>query len=264
MDSYRPKCDDEMSVSQNCFFPVFMNRYNQSMHKYMQNAFLGSVIRSSHICPLPSDNHSNPNYFRELKCLKGSHSCPHLNDSKECFAIGKQRPCDKGKKTLVLDLDETLVHSSFSPPPCCDTVIPLQLNDTVSNIYVCVRPGVQEFLHSLSYMYEIVVFTASSKSYANSVLDFIDPHCCIAYRLFRENCRLFNGVLVKDLSILGRDLSKVVLVDNLRDSYILQPANGICCESFFGNKSDEELMHLLPFLQYLAKKSVCLDIWSND
>lgn len=215
-----------------------------------------------------------PNYFRELKCLKGSHSCPHLNDSKECFAIGKQRPCDKGKKTLVLDLDETLVHSSFSPPPCCDTVIPLQLNDTVSNIYVCVRPGVQEFLHSLSYMYEIVVFTASSKSvskgfeshtqYANSVLDFIDPHCCIAYRLFRENCRLFNGVLVKDLSILGRDLSKVVLVDNLRDSYILQPANGICCESFFGNKSDEELMHLLPFLQYLAKKSVCLDIWSND
>lgn len=75
MDSYRPKCDDEMSgklwkcvndvvvlVSQNCFFPVFMNRYNQSMHKYMQNAFLGSVIRSSHICPLPSDNHSNVFY----------------------------------------------------------------------------------------------------------------------------------------------------------------------------------------------------------
>ena len=93
-----------------------------------------------------------------------SYSCPHLSDLKEYFAIGAQRPCDKGKKTLVLDLDETLVHSSFSPLVRCDTVIPLQLNDTVSNVYVCVRPGIQEFLRSLSYLYEIVVFTASSKS----------------------------------------------------------------------------------------------------
>lgn len=101
--------------------------------------------------------------------MKGSHSCPHLNASKECFAIGKQRPCDKGKKTLVLDLDETLVHSSFSPPPYCDIVIPLQINDTVSNVYVCVRPGVQEFLRSLSCMYEIVVFTASSKGVSDRI-----------------------------------------------------------------------------------------------
>lgn len=75
---------------------------------------------------------------------------------------------------------------------------------------------------------------------------------------------MYNGVLIKDLSVLGRDLSKVVLIDNLRDSYTLQPANGICCESFFGDQSDEELKHLLPFLQYLARKSVGLRMGSND
>lgn len=61
---------------------------------------------------------------------------------------------------------------------------------------------------------------------------------------------------MKDLSILGRDLSKVLLIDNLRESSLLQPANGICCQPFFGDRSDQELMLLLPFLQYLARKSV--------
>lgn len=75
MDSYRPECSDEMSsilhscigevvvlVPHNCVFPVFMNRYSQSMHSYVHNAFLGSVIRSSHMCSVPSDNHSDVFY----------------------------------------------------------------------------------------------------------------------------------------------------------------------------------------------------------
>ena len=71
--------------------------------------------------------------------------------------------CDEGKKTVVLDLDETLVHSSFSPLSVYDIVIPLSSGQAVDNVYVCVRPGVHEFLQSLSSQFEIIVFTAGVK-----------------------------------------------------------------------------------------------------
>lgn len=77
--------------------------------------------------------------------------------------LGPQRACDAGKKTLVLDLDETLVHSSFQPTQRCQYVIPVEIEGNVYNVYVFRRPGVAEFLERMSVFYEIVVYTASMK-----------------------------------------------------------------------------------------------------
>lgn len=51
-----------------------------------------------------------------------------------------------GRKCLVLDLDETLAHSSFRAVPNPDYVIPVRIEDQVHHVYVCKRPGVDDFL----------------------------------------------------------------------------------------------------------------------
>lgn len=84
----------------------------------------------------------------------------HLDE--ESF-LGPQRACDIGKKTLVLDLDETLVHSSFQPTQRCQYIIPVEIEGNLYNVYVYLRPGVADFLERMSVFYEIVVYTASLK-----------------------------------------------------------------------------------------------------
>ena len=88
------------------------------------------------------------------------------------------------------------------------------------------------------------------------MLNRLDPHNLISSRLYREHCIPFRRQLVKDLSLLGRPLSSVVIVDNSAKSFLLQKKNGIECQPFWGSDKDCELENLMPFLQYLATKSV--------
>lgn len=90
------------------------------------------------------------------------------------------------------------------------------------------------------------------------MLNRLDPRNLICSRLYREHCIPFRGQLVKDLSLLGRSLSSVVIVDNCARSFLLQKKNGIECQPFLGDEKDCELENLTHFLQYLAKKSVRL------
>lgn len=91
-------------------------------------------------------------------------------------------PCQNGgplrKKTLVLDLDETLVHSSFDPSQPHQFSFPVMLDGRVRQVYVSVRPGVESFLQSMSSLYEIVVFTASFHQVGVHSL----PHCVVCRR----------------------------------------------------------------------------------
>eukprot|EP01126_Amoeba_proteus_P006425 TRINITY_DN1224_c0_g1_i1.p1 TRINITY_DN1224_c0_g1~~TRINITY_DN1224_c0_g1_i1.p1 ORF type:complete len:179 (+),score=21.33 TRINITY_DN1224_c0_g1_i1:142-678(+) len=66
-----------------------------------------------------------------------------------------------GKKCLVLDLDETLVHSSFKPVDRYDFIIPVEIEGTVYQVYVAKRPGVDEFMKKVGELFEVVIFTAS-------------------------------------------------------------------------------------------------------
>jgi len=154
----------------------------------------------------------------------------------------------KGKKTLVLDLDETLVHSSFRPVPGPDFVISIELDGVTHRVYVQKRPGVDQFLEQVGGKFEVVVFTASLDKYANPVLDILDPKGFIKIRLFREACVQHYGNYVKDLSLLGRRLEDTLIVDNSPFSYMFQPDNAIPITSWFNDKADRELYDLVPFL----------------
>eukprot|EP00826_Nyctotherus_ovalis_P055717 TRINITY_DN7429_c0_g1_i1.p1 TRINITY_DN7429_c0_g1~~TRINITY_DN7429_c0_g1_i1.p1 ORF type:complete len:529 (-),score=145.11 TRINITY_DN7429_c0_g1_i1:141-1727(-) len=158
----------------------------------------------------------------------------------------------KGRKTLVLDLDETLIHSSFQEIPNADFLIPVTANGRSLCVYVKKRPGVESFLAEMSGYYEIAVYTASQAIYATPILDQLDPERLIHHRLFRESCIVTNGGFIKDLSKLGRDLAGVVIVDNSPACYALQPENGIPISTWMEDPNDLMLSQLAPFLKLLA------------
>ncbi|CAE7864264.1 PSR2 [Symbiodinium necroappetens] len=110
-----------------------------------------------------------------------------------------QDPTFRGRKTLVLDLDETLVHSSFTPVKC-DLVLSVFLGNEEHKVYVRKRPGVDEFLNAVAKLYEVAIFTASTALYANSLLDVLDKSGWIQHRLFREACTRYKEGYVKDRS----------------------------------------------------------------
>ncbi|TCD62025.1 hypothetical protein EIP91_007543 [Steccherinum ochraceum] len=157
-----------------------------------------------------------------------------------------------GKKCLVLDLDETLVHSSLKPVPSPDFIVPVEIEYNWHNFYVLKRPGVDNFLKKMGELYEVVVFTASLSKYADPVLDRLDPDHSVAHRLFRESCYNHRGNYVKDLSQLGRPIGNTIILDNSPASYIFHPHNAVPVSSWFSDVHDTELGDMAPFLADLC------------
>ena len=146
----------------------------------------------------------------------------------------------KYKYTLVLDLDETLVH---------------YISDNES-AYIQIRPGTEDFLIDLSKYYEIVIFTAALQKYADIVINSIDPNRVISSRLYRQHTISIGNSNVKDLTKLGRDLRYVIIVDNCLENFALQSRNGLKIIDFEGNEFDDELEYLKEDLIKLAKMNV--------
>lgn len=179
------------------------------------------------------------------------------------FLLPPQSVSDAGKKLLVLDLDETLVHSSFEKKTA-DLVLPIKIGLAVHDVYVNVRPGTDEFLREMGKHYEIAIFTASLNNYADPVIDAIDSDRNVKYRLFRESCVLYRGTYIKDLGLLGRPLTDIIIIDNMPGSYCLHPQNAIAITSWFADYNDKELTQLIPWLKQLSKvKDVTTALWSK-
>ncbi|RDA86395.1 hypothetical protein CP532_6472 [Ophiocordyceps camponoti-leonardi (nom. inval.)] len=165
-------------------------------------------------------------------------------------------PAHVGRKCLVLDLDETLVHSSFKILNQADFTIPVEIEGTYHNVYVIKRPGVDEFMKRVGELYEVVVFTASVSKYGDPLLDQLDINKVVHHRLFRESCYNHQGNYVKDLSQVGRDLKNTIIIDNSPTSYIFHPQHAVPISSWFSDAHDNELLDLIPVLEDLAGPNV--------
>ena len=164
---------------------------------------------------------------------------------------------ENNKKTLILDLDETLVHSAFTPfSRKSDLMLTINFDGENRLLYVLKRPHVDEFLKELSSLYEIIVFTASISEYANPLLDLLDKQNYIKYRLFREHCAFDNGIYIKDLKIIDRKLNDMIIIDNNPLSYDNNVENGIPILSWYEDMNDDELLKLIPILKYMSNKDV--------
>ncbi|XP_049609616.1 carboxy-terminal domain RNA polymerase II polypeptide A small phosphatase 2 [Syngnathus scovelli] len=160
---------------------------------------------------------------------------------------------DQGKICVVIDLDETLVHSSFKPISNADFIVPVEIEGTTHQVYVLKRPYVDEFLQRMGELFECVLFTASLAKYADPVTDLLDQYSVFRARLFRESCVFHQGCYVKDLSRLGRDLHKTLILDNSPASYIFHPNNAVPVASWFDDVDDAELLNLLPVFEELSQ-----------
>lgn len=141
--------------------------------------------------------------------------------------------------TLVLDLDETLVHFFYTP----------------SGGTFLIRPHCFEFLQQMSELYDIAIFTAAMKEYADGILNLIDKDKkYIKYRLYRQHTSINGMCFVKDLSKIGRDLRKVIIIDNLCDNFKLQPNNGLGIRTWTEEIRDTQLIDMGNLLKEIAEK----------
>ena len=219
-----------------------INKNDSENYKYPENHqsnetkttnFFSPIINSSHI---PNNISINENTRK-----------------KDFIKINSQTV---NKKTLVLDLDETLVHSSMTPfPKGSDLTIEINVAGNKYNVYVLKRPFLEEFLKEMSYLYEILVFTASLAEYAEPLLEILDKNKIIKYKLNRNHCLFYQGTYIKDLKVINRNIKDLIIIDNNPASYVLNQENGIPILSWFDNPNDMELMRLVPLLKYLSKVS---------
>ncbi|KAG5476319.1 hypothetical protein LSCM1_04021 [Leishmania martiniquensis] len=167
------------------------------------------------------------------------------------------------KVTLVLDVDETLVHSTFQPSSdvVYDKKLLVPSEGKTYTVSVKYRPYLEDFLRFVSRRFEVVIFTASMRAYCDKLMDEIDPQGILGnLRLFREHCTLFERSYVKDLHRLGRDLRRVVIVDNSPVAYSFQQRNAIPIKTWINDPKDRELFLLLPLLDSL---SMCDSVYSQ-
>jgi RNA polymerase II subunit A small phosphatase-like protein len=148
------------------------------------------------------------------------------------------------------------VHSSFKEVDRYDFKLTIEIEKRKHTLYIAKRPYVDDFLRGLSTKYELVVFTASLGVYANSVMDKLDKEGLVPYRLFREACTQYKGTFVKDMGKMGRDMKKIMILDNSNHSYAFNPNLGVPCESWFDDYADFELLTLMKIFESLASDEV--------
>jgi len=156
--------------------------------------------------------------------------------------------------TLVLDLDETLVRSSFDCTFEFDFEAPFALNGCWCTARVRKRPLVDDFLLRVSQHFELVLMTAGVEPYASLVLDILDERRVLEYRFYRDSCtKTDTGLLVKDLSRFNRDLDRTIIVDNSPNAYLWHPQNAVDVDDFVGDMRDRQLATVADFLDVIKE-----------
>ncbi|PKS07743.1 hypothetical protein jhhlp_006351, partial [Lomentospora prolificans] len=173
----------------------------------------------------------------------------------------------KHQKTLILDLDETLIHSmSKGGRMSTGHMVEVRLNTTLVGAggqtsigpqhpilyYVHKRPFCDHFLRRVCKWYNLVIFTASVQEYADPVIDWLEQERkFFSARFYRQHCTFRHGAFIKDLSSVEPDLSKVMILDNSPLSYMFHQDNAIPIQGWINDPTDSDLLHLVPFLEGL-------------
>ena len=188
----------------------------------------GSILASVLLNNIQINNITNNNLFNKYKFK--TLPAPYL------------RTKNNKKYSLVLDLDETLIHFK-------------QGNNEQEGV-VRIRPGVTEFLKEIGKIYELIVFTTATQEYADLLIDAIEEDkIYFDHRLYREHAIIVDNDFVKDLTRIGRPLDKIIIIDDMPQNFKLQKENGIIIRPFWGeDNNDSVLYNLVPILKSIANE----------
>ena len=251
--NFNPKYNEAIKEQKNNINDFHVIKKQKFLQKLKDMIFSPGDVNYNNNGQELKENGGTYNNFITIKNTKStikSSNLTKLSNSKINLLPNKT----DNRKTLVLDLDETLIHSAFEPfIPRDDITLRMKMKDNDIIIHVLKRPYLDEFLNIVTQKYEVVIFTASISDYANPLLDQLDPMKKISHRLFREHCtKADNGLFIKDLNRLGRDLKNVIIIDNNPVSFIANKANGLPILTWHSIQSDNELIKLIPLLTYLS------------
>lgn len=160
------------------------------------------------------------------------------------------------KPTLVLDLDNTLIFSTMKKVNTYDHEIIINYNGREQPVWIIERPGLGTFLSYVSEKFELILFTAGIRQYGIKVLRKIDRARRISYLLDRRFCTAIGknnknqDFFAKDIRILGRELTKTLLVDDKAYSFFRDHDNGILVPVFNGDLEDTCLEQLKDYLDH--------------
>ena len=144
--------------------------------------------------------------------------------------------------TLVLDLEKTLVSSSW---------------DRQKGWRHAKRPGVDKFLLDMAQYYEIVLYSPSIDGIADPVVNELDKQGCIMHRIYRDGTHYVNGVHVKDLSKLNRNINRMIVIDDDMAEVQFQPQNVVRVKPYTdpNDRTDNTLARITPFLIEIAREN---------
>ena len=136
------------------------------------------------------------------------------------------------KYSLVLDLDETLVYTQR------DYFYKIKNNKiNIPKKTIILRPGLHEFLHDMKLLFELIIFSSGTPDYVDPIVKMIEKEeKFFDYILYRQHISTDeNGDAIKNLSLIGRDLKNVIIIDDISRYFKMQKENGICIKPFCGN-----------------------------
>ena len=214
------------------------------------------------------NNFVNFNRNYNLKYYQNANNKNYIYNNERNVAINinssKYNNINYNKKMLILDLDETLVHSCFKPNNIInnntnnnlaqpDILLKIQFHSKYHDVFVYKRPFVDEFLEKMDQYYNLIIFTASVQEYADPLLNVLDKNRLIKLRFYRNSCVLDkNGKFIKNLSNIFADLKNVILLDNNPISYSYNKTNGLPILTWHFDKKDRELLKLIPILEFTS------------
>ena len=267
------------AVSPKKYYPKFQKNLKEFKNQASKIDFYPLCSRENY--PGNYDNYAQLtlSHIYKINKLKFEYALEDKNLFKGVPDFSNQ---NNGKKVLLLDLDETLIHADFNREFICnkknnyDAIISFEENESKFEennedfylqrkiklekieeekkkykVGIFIRKGAKQFLAEVSKYFEVGIFTASVKEYADAVINYLDPNKnMIKFRLYRNNCININDrIFVKDLRIIkGVDLKDILLIDNSMYSFSAQLTNGILINSFYNDKDDIELFNVLGYL----------------
>ena len=185
---------------------------------------------------------------KQAKQITGSKSGPlRVNPDKHMTKF------DENKKTLVLDLDKTLVYLTLEAPTKGAEYSTVLDEEGKFRRYAIKRPGLERFIKEMSSLFNICILTSMKMKHVINAVEAVglDPYIFEVYS--RDECvKVSENIYMKSLLKLGFDLSTTIFMDDSSHHMRSQPLNGILVQAFTGEKDDRCFELLTPFLRYIA------------
>ena len=162
----------------------------------------------------------------------------------------------KKKYTLVLDLDETLIHLRQKKDIInIKNDVNIKINNTSDYFYdnydkdknkylLQFRVGLFSFLTILKPFYEIISFTSATREYADVIINEIEKNRkFFDHKFYREHTVIYKDTFVKDISRIGRDIKKIIIIDNNERNFVLNKENGIKIAPYYGDEDNNNAVN---------------------